>query len=110
MQDVAARHALRDRFVTGHAEIVEFLRQKWQRELNYTLRKEMWACTGNQGQAVSRVAETSRPVAVPPVPRQSLNIGDLCTDTRWGPPSLPPMGSPPQQRMWGRGRTASFAM
>jgi hypothetical protein len=59
----------RDRFVTGRAEIVEFFRQKWQRELDYALRKEMWAYTGNQGQAVSRVAETSRPVAVSPVPR-----------------------------------------
>jgi hypothetical protein len=38
----------RDRFVTGRAEIVEFLRQKWQRELDYALRKEMWAYTGNR--------------------------------------------------------------
>ena len=33
----------RDRFVTGRAEIVEFLRQKWARELDYALRKELWA-------------------------------------------------------------------
>ena len=38
----------RDRFVTGRAEIVEFLRQKWERELDYALRKEMWAYTGNR--------------------------------------------------------------
>jgi nuclear transport factor 2 (NTF2) superfamily protein len=33
----------RDRFVTGRAEIVAFLAQKWERELDYALRKEMWA-------------------------------------------------------------------
>lgn len=38
----------RDRFVTGRAEIVEFLRQKWERELDYALRKEMWAYTDNR--------------------------------------------------------------
>lgn len=38
----------RERFVTGRAEIVEFLRQKWDRELDYALRKEMWAHTGNR--------------------------------------------------------------
>lgn len=38
----------RDRFLTGRAEIVEFLREKWQRELDYRLRKELWAYTGNR--------------------------------------------------------------
>jgi uncharacterized protein len=38
----------RDRFVAGRAEIVEFLRQKWERELDYALRKEMWAYTSNR--------------------------------------------------------------
>ena len=38
----------RDRFVTGRAEIVEFLRQKWERELDYALRKEMWAFTSDR--------------------------------------------------------------
>ncbi|HXO52345.1 MAG TPA: nuclear transport factor 2 family protein [Mycobacterium sp.] len=37
----------RDQFVTGRAEIVEFLRQKWQRELDYALRKELWAFREN---------------------------------------------------------------
>jgi len=37
----------RDQFVTGRAEIVEFLRQKWARELDYALRKELWSFTGN---------------------------------------------------------------
>jgi uncharacterized protein len=38
----------RDRFVNGRAEVVEFLRRKWERELDYRLRKELWAFTGNR--------------------------------------------------------------
>jgi uncharacterized protein len=38
----------RDEFVTGRAEIVEFLRRKWARELDYTLRKELWGFTGDR--------------------------------------------------------------
>jgi hypothetical protein len=38
----------RGRFVTGHAGIVEFLRQKWDRELDYALRKELWGFLGNR--------------------------------------------------------------
>lgn len=33
----------RDRFITGRAEIADFLREKWSRELDYALRKELWA-------------------------------------------------------------------
>ncbi|MGT2424780.1 nuclear transport factor 2 family protein [Amnibacterium kyonggiense] len=33
----------RDRFVTGRAQIVELLTDKWQRELDYRLIKEVWA-------------------------------------------------------------------
>ena len=32
----------RDRFVTGRDEIVEFLADKWARELDYALRKSLW--------------------------------------------------------------------
>jgi nuclear transport factor 2 (NTF2) superfamily protein len=32
----------RDRFIEGRAEIVEFLREKWARELDYRLRKALW--------------------------------------------------------------------
>ena len=32
----------RDIFVTGRDEIVEFLTQKWERELDYALRKSLW--------------------------------------------------------------------
>lgn len=38
----------RDWFVTGRDEIVTFLRQKWQRELDYALRKDLWAFHGNR--------------------------------------------------------------
>jgi uncharacterized protein len=33
----------RDEFVTGRAAIVEFLTRKWERELDYALRKDLWA-------------------------------------------------------------------
>ncbi|MGI5221766.1 nuclear transport factor 2 family protein [Nocardia sp. CA-290969] len=33
----------RDQFVTGRAGIVEFLTAKWQRELDYALRKSLWS-------------------------------------------------------------------
>jgi nuclear transport factor 2 (NTF2) superfamily protein len=38
----------RDQFVTGRAEIVEFLHKKWERELNYALRKELWTFGENR--------------------------------------------------------------
>jgi len=38
----------RDQFFSGRAAIVEFLTRKWQRELDYRLRKELWAFTGNR--------------------------------------------------------------
>ncbi|MFI1095579.1 DUF1348 family protein [Streptomyces sp. NPDC020917] len=38
----------RDTFLTGRAEIVAFLTAKWERELDYALRKSLWAFTGNR--------------------------------------------------------------
>jgi nuclear transport factor 2 (NTF2) superfamily protein len=38
----------RDQFVTGRAQIVEFLTKKWERELDYALRKELWGFRGNR--------------------------------------------------------------
>ncbi|WP_327068216.1 nuclear transport factor 2 family protein [Kitasatospora sp. NBC_01250] len=38
----------RDVFLRGRPEIVAFLRAKWERELDYRLRKELWAYTGNR--------------------------------------------------------------
>jgi nuclear transport factor 2 (NTF2) superfamily protein len=37
----------RDRFVNGRAEIVALLTEKWRRELDYRLIKEVWAYEGN---------------------------------------------------------------
>ncbi|MGH9045896.1 MAG: nuclear transport factor 2 family protein [Acidimicrobiales bacterium] len=38
----------RDAFVTGRAEIVSFLASKWERELDYALRKDLWAFGGDR--------------------------------------------------------------
>jgi nuclear transport factor 2 (NTF2) superfamily protein len=38
----------RDRFVRGRREIVEFLTDKWERELDYALRKSLWTFAGNR--------------------------------------------------------------
>lgn len=38
----------RDQFVNGRDEIVKFLSKKWERELNYQLKKEYWAHTENR--------------------------------------------------------------
>jgi nuclear transport factor 2 (NTF2) superfamily protein len=38
----------RDTFLSGRAEIVEFLTGKWERELDYVLRKSLWGCLGNR--------------------------------------------------------------
>nr|WSZ94343.1 nuclear transport factor 2 family protein [Streptomyces sp. NBC_00857] len=38
----------RDTFVTGRDAIVELLTRKWERELDYALRKELWAFDGNR--------------------------------------------------------------
>ena len=38
----------RDTFVVGREQIVEFLTAKWERELDYVLRKSLWSFTGNR--------------------------------------------------------------
>jgi nuclear transport factor 2 (NTF2) superfamily protein len=38
----------RDTFVNGRDEIVTFLQKKWEKELNYKLKKEYWAHTDNR--------------------------------------------------------------
>lgn len=38
----------RNLFINGRAEIVQFLTEKWKKELDYKLRKEYWAHTGNR--------------------------------------------------------------
>ncbi|MDJ0933594.1 nuclear transport factor 2 family protein [Breoghania sp.] len=42
-----SRWSNRNVFVTGRAEIVAFLTEKWRKELDYRLIKELWAFTGN---------------------------------------------------------------
>jgi len=38
----------RSAFINGRPEIVKFLTAKWQRELDYKLKKELWAFTDNR--------------------------------------------------------------
>ena len=38
----------RAEFIGGRAAIVDFLRRKWTRELDYRLKKELWAFHGNR--------------------------------------------------------------
>jgi len=38
----------REQFLTGRAEVVAFLRAKWQRERDYVLRKSLWAFSENR--------------------------------------------------------------
>ncbi|GAA4668273.1 MULTISPECIES: nuclear transport factor 2 family protein [Amycolatopsis] len=38
----------RDRYIVGREAIVRFLTEKWERELDYALRKELWAFGGNR--------------------------------------------------------------
>ena len=38
----------RDTHVAGRAQIVEFLTRKWERELDYALRKNLWGFSGNR--------------------------------------------------------------
>src|ERR1700716_4483918 len=38
----------RDIFLAGRAEIVAFLTSKWERELDYALRKNLWSWAGDR--------------------------------------------------------------
>jgi nuclear transport factor 2 (NTF2) superfamily protein len=38
----------RSTFINGRPEIVKFLTAKWQKELDYKLKKELWAFTDNR--------------------------------------------------------------
>jgi uncharacterized protein len=38
----------RDQFLTGRPEIVAFLTAKWERELDYALRKSLWSFTADR--------------------------------------------------------------
>ena len=38
----------RGEFLTGREELVAFLRRKWEKELDYALRKSLWTYGGNR--------------------------------------------------------------
>ena len=38
----------RSEFLNGRQQVVEFLTRKWQKELSYRLKKELWAFTDNR--------------------------------------------------------------
>ena len=38
----------RNEFIQGREEIVAFLKSKWEREIDYALRKDLWAFSGNR--------------------------------------------------------------
>ena len=38
----------RDTFLNGREEVIEFLHQKWKKELNYKLKKELWCFAENR--------------------------------------------------------------
>ncbi len=38
----------RSAFINGRDQVVEFLTEKWKKELSYKLKKELWAFTGNK--------------------------------------------------------------
>jgi uncharacterized protein len=38
----------RDEFLTGREQVVAFLTRKWEHELDYALRKQLWAFTGDR--------------------------------------------------------------
>lgn len=38
----------RSEFLSGRAAVVEFLRRKWSKELDYRLKKELWIFGGNR--------------------------------------------------------------
>ncbi len=38
----------RNEFLNGREEVVRFLTRKWKKELDYKLKKELWAYTGNR--------------------------------------------------------------
>jgi nuclear transport factor 2 (NTF2) superfamily protein len=64
----------RDQFITGRDEIVAFLTAKWEKELDYVLRKSLWgfretrrtAATPVRGQPTSGVKDTTSRCGEPP--------------------------------------------
>lgn len=38
----------RDKFITGRDEVIAFLKGKWEKEIDYKLKKELWAFQDNR--------------------------------------------------------------
>lgn len=38
----------RDQFINGRSAVVQFLTKKWEKELDYKLKKELWSFTDNR--------------------------------------------------------------
>lgn len=38
----------RDLFINGRDQVIDFLKTKWEKELDYKLKKELWAYTDNK--------------------------------------------------------------
>ncbi|MDE0772252.1 MAG: nuclear transport factor 2 family protein [Salibacteraceae bacterium] len=38
----------RNQFINGREEVIQFLKEKWSNELDYKLKKSLWAFTGNK--------------------------------------------------------------
>jgi nuclear transport factor 2 (NTF2) superfamily protein len=38
----------RDKFINGREDVVHFLTKKWEKELDYKLKKELWSYTDNR--------------------------------------------------------------
>jgi uncharacterized protein len=53
----------RDLFVTGREEIVRFLTARWERELDYALRKSLWDSAGTVSRSGSSTSGTMRPAS-----------------------------------------------
>ena len=73
----------RAEFLRGRAEVVAFLQRKWARELDYRLRKTLWAFTGNriavrfESHMITQPMNTLRsdtPIAVSPAASQNTPI------------------------------------
>ena len=45
---LTAHGVTRAEFINGRQEIIQFLKRKWAKELDYRLIKELWAYTGNR--------------------------------------------------------------
>ena len=75
----------RDEFFVGREAIRAFLERKWQRELDYRLRKELWAFVGNR---ISVRFEYES--------RDGLVSGGAATATSTGS-SRPPAHAPPRR-------------